>query len=103
MKKEINTILIIPVISIFCSIAILIGIYPYRPNSFFSWIALFVLALPIVLIGELIGDKALKIKYVSKLSSPMRIVFGVVALSIFIICTIIILNSSGPFLGKWGK
>ncbi len=103
MKKEIKPILIIPVVSIFCSIGILIGIYPYKPNSILSWVVLFVLAIPIVVIGELIGEKALNNKYVSKLSSPMRILYGVVALSIFIICTVIILNSSEPLLGKWGK
>jgi hypothetical protein len=101
MKITKRIFFIIPFIALFCSSAILIGIYPYRPNSILSWIALYLLSIPMVLIGEYVGDKLLGNKYVSKLSSPERIAYGVVVLSICIIITIVLLNSAEPLLTKW--
>ena len=101
MKKPQGPIFIILFIALFCSLAILIGIYPYRPNSILSWIALYFLSIPIVLTGEYLGDKLLGNKYVSKLSSPVRIAYGVIVLSIFIIITIVLMNRSDPLLTKW--
>jgi hypothetical protein len=102
MGKPQRIIFFIPFISLLCSFAILIGIYPYRPNSILSWISLYLLSIPIFLTGEYLGDRLLGNKYVSKLSSPVRIAYGVVVLSIFIIITIVLLNSSDPLLTKWG-
>jgi hypothetical protein len=95
-------IFIIPIIALFCAMAVLIGIYPYRPNSTLSWIVLYSLSIPIVVFGEYLGDRLLGNRYVSRLTMPMRIAYGVIAISILIILSIIILNNSDPILTKWG-
>lgn len=81
---------------------ILLGIYPYRPNSILSWAILFLLSFPIVIILELIGGKLLGNKYVPKLSHPIRIFYGVIVLLVVIVASSIIIFSAEPFLDKWG-
>ena len=67
-----------------------------------SWIALYSLSIPIVVIGEYIGDRLLGNKYVSRLTRPMRIIYGVIILSILIILSTILICSADPILTKWG-
>lgn len=102
MNKTQKYFLIIPFVALFCSVIILVEIYPYRPNSILSWAVLYLLSFPIVILFEYIGDKLLGNKYVSKLTSPVRIVYGIVILSIIIFLSIILLYSADPFLTKWG-
>ena len=97
-----RNIIIIPVVVLFCSGMILLGIYPYRPSSILSWVALFLLTFPIVIVLEFIGTKLFGIKHVSKLSRPAGIFFGVIALIVVMVALSIILFSAEQFLGKWG-
>ena len=97
-----SKIIIIPIVAFFCVGMVLLGIYPYRPNSILSWVVLFLLAFPIVISFEFIGGKLFGNKYVSKLSSPVRILYGIIALLVVIVVSAIVMFSAEPFLGKWG-
>ena len=101
MENIKTNILIIPIVALFCTGMILLGIYPYRPNSILSWVVLYLLSFPIVIILEYAGGKLLGNKYISKLSRPVRIFYGVIVLLVVIAISSIILFSAEPILGKW--
>ena len=97
-----NNIIVIPAAALFCSGMILLAIYPYRPNSILSWVVLFLLSLPIVIGFEVIGEKSLGDKYISKLSRTARIFYGVIVLFVVVVVSSIIVISAEPYLSKWG-
>lgn len=90
--------------AIICSIVILVGIYPYRPNSVLGWLVLYLASLPIALLFEVLGDKLLNNKATRKLrSSGGRVLYGVVALGLVFVASIFIVSWLEPYLGKWGS
>lgn len=82
---------------------VLAGVYPYRPNSIAGWFALFVFALPLVLVFEFAGEKLLKPNFVSRLGRTGRVIYGVLVLSSFIIVVLVAFQFVEPFFGKWGS
>ncbi len=87
-----------------CSAVILLGIYPYRPNSLSGWAVLYLASLPIVFLFEVLGDKLLDNKATRKLrSSGGRVLYGVVALGLVFVASIFIVSWLEPYLGKWGS
>ena len=102
MEKSKTNIVFIPIAALFCMGIILLVIYPYRPNSILSWIVLYLVSFPIVISLEFIGMKLFGNKYVSKLSRPARIFYGVIVLILVALISSIIIFSAVPFLGKWG-
>ena len=82
---------------------ILIGIYPYRPNSAIGWCVFYLLSLPIVIVFEVLGDSTLGNKYISRSGRFIRIIYGVIVLILFIGFGYTIFMEAGAFLGKWGE
>lgn len=87
-----------------CLAVILLGIYPYRPNSFLGWSLLYLASVPIVFLFGVLGDKLLDNKATRKLrSSGGRVLYGVVALGLVFVASIFIVSWLEPYLGKWGS
>lgn len=89
-------------LSIACSISILIGIFPYHPNSFLGWVVLYFISFPVILIYQLLGEKLLGNKIIDKLSSSMRVVYGVIAIGAVVVFAIVAVEWFNPYLSKWG-
>ena len=90
--------------AIICPIVILVGIYPYRPNSFLGWLTLYLASLPIVFLFGVLGDKLLDNKATRKLrSSGSRVLYGVVVLGLVFVASIFVVSWFEPYLGKWGS
>jgi len=89
--------------ALFCSGAILIGIYPYHPNSLIGWVVLYLISMPIVIFFEFVGEKTLVNSKVEKYSKTKRIAYGVLILGIILVASMTIINWLEPFLGKWGS
>lgn len=98
-----TNIILLPFAALFCTGVILLAIYPYRPNSIWSWIVLILVSFPIVISLEMLGSKLLGNKYVSKMSRPARIFYGVILLILVLLVSALILFSADPYLGKWGS
>ncbi len=92
-------------LSVICAIGILIGIYPYRPNSVIGWIVLFLVGLPIVLVGEAVGDRLLENRFVAKMSRWARMTYAVI-LGCILIFGLVVLTKSDAFnqyFAPWGS
>jgi len=81
----------------------LAGIYPYRPNSSVGWVLFFVLALPVWCLFEFIGNWVFGGRFLSKLSRPVRIIWGVIIGSVWLFLILVALHFFKPFLGRWGS
>jgi hypothetical protein len=81
----------------------LIVIYPYRPNSALSWLALFCFALPVWFVLEYGGHRTLSLKWVSRFSPVGRILYGVLVMGLFMAVILIASKFLEPFFGKWGS
>lgn len=90
--------------AIICSIVILVGIYPYRPNSFLGWSLLYLVSVPIVFLFEVLGERLLDNKATRKLrSSRGRVFYGVVVLGLVLVASIFVVGWFEPYLGKWSS
>ena len=97
-----NKIVIILIAALFFSAIILAGLYPYRPNTIYSWIGLYLISLPVVILFEYIGVLVLDNKFINKMGKFSRIFYGVVVLSIIMFLASILLSSVEPYLSEWG-
>jgi hypothetical protein len=82
---------------------VLVGVYPYRPNSTLGWFVLFALALPVVLLFEFGGEKLLKPNFVSRLGRIGRVVYGVLVMGVVLVVVLVAFQFLEPFFGKWGS
>jgi hypothetical protein len=91
--------------SIFCAMAILIGIYPFRPNSAVGWVVLFLIGPPFVLIGEWLGDLALTNQFVARMSRGPRMLYAVILGSLIVFGSVVISKNDvlNEYLGRWGS
>jgi len=78
----------------------LVGIYPYRPNSTLSWFILFVLALPVILVLEYGGKKLLSPSFVSRLGRAGRIPYGVFVMGLWLIVVLATFQFLEPYVGR---
>ncbi len=84
-----------------CSLFVLMAIYPYRPDNIFSWIVLFLLSMPAVILLELLGATFLQNKFTSRVNRPARIFIGVVSVIIICILLLVVWEWIKPLLGTW--
>ena len=82
---------------------ILVGIYPYHPNSFFGWLVLYFMSLPLVIILEILGEKLFFNKITNNIGRAGRIIYGVIVLGLFMLLSSSSLLLMKPYLGKWGS
>ncbi len=85
------------------SIFILVGMYPYHPNGYVGWLVLYVVSLPLVIILEILGDKLFNQKILNNIGLIVRIIYGVVALGIFLLLSSSSLLWLMPYFEKWGS
>jgi len=92
-------------LSVFCAIGILIGVYPYRPNSPLGWVALFLIGPPFVLIGEWLGDLALGNQFVVRMSRSLRMVYAVILGCLVVLGAVVISKTDifNEYFGRWGS
>jgi hypothetical protein len=93
------------VLSAICAAGILIGTYPYRPNTATAWAGLFLLGPPIMLFGEAIGERVLENRFVAKMSQGVRMTYAVV-LGCLLIAGLVIFTKSDLFnshFARWGS
>ena len=79
----------------------LTNIYPYRPNTVAGWGMLVLLSLPLVLLGEFLGEKILEASFVSKLPLLLRIIYAVLVLGGVSIVMIFAFPLLEQHLVKW--
>lgn len=91
--------------SIFSAAAILIGIYPLRPNSVLGWVALFLIGPPLVLIGEWLGNLALTNQLVARLSRGPRIFYAVILGGLIVVGSSVLSKTDvfNEYFGRWGS
>lgn len=89
--------------AIFAGLVVLTSIYPYHPNSVLGWLALFCFSLPVWVVLEYGGEKMLNLKFVSRFSPAGRILYGVLAMGLFVVVVLIASKFLEPFFGKWGS
>ncbi len=87
--------------SIICSFFILVGIYPYRPDSIITWLILFLISLPITIAAESFGEKLLENDYISKHGSFFRMTYAVIVIILFVGAITLLLDKLKPYLGTW--
>ena len=85
----------------FCVGCVLVGIYPYRPATALSWVALFLAAVPIVVAYGLIGDKLFSTSFGNRMSRSTRVVYGVVVGILVIAVSWMLLHMAQPYLTTW--
>ena len=81
---------------------VLVEIYPYHPNTLTGWGVLMLLSLPIMLLGESLGEKILEAPFVAKLPRSLRILYAVFVLGSAIIAMMFAFPLLDPYLIKWG-
>lgn len=88
--------------AVFCVLLILFAIYPHRPDSTFVWAVLFIVALPLVLFLEYMGEILFENKIMLRVNRLVRILLGVFV--VLLLCAIIIFIwvLAKPYLGAWG-
>lgn len=91
------------VLGFICSIVLLIGIYPYHPDSLIGWVVLYLISLPIILFFQVFGEKLLGNEKIKKVSRSGRIIYGVVVIGILVILSMTVINWLEPYLSKWGS
>lgn len=80
----------------------LANIYPYHPDTYTGWSILLVLSLPLMLLGELLGDRVLKANFVQKLSKPARIIYGLAVMGATLGAFTLAQPLLEGHLAKWG-
>ncbi len=80
---------------------ILLGIYPYRPNSVIGWAILYIVSLPIVLLIEYVGMKVFEKSDERGLGWAGRIAYGVVAISAVMFALYTAFTTAKPYLVTW--
>jgi tetrahydromethanopterin S-methyltransferase subunit G len=102
MRRSISIIAGIAVgIVVICVGLILVEIYPYRPSGVLGWVLLILIAVPVVLGLEFIGEKLLQNRIVTKMGRTARILYGVIAISMILMIVALILNWIVPQLSTW--
>jgi len=98
-------IIAILVMSPICAIAILAGIYPYRPKTMIVWIILFLAGLPVVLIGEGIGRLLIENQFVAKHGRVARMTYALIVISLWVIAGMILVSSTlfNNYFEPWGS
>jgi len=94
-------IVLIAIATLFCSMLILVGIYPYHPKSFNGWIVLYLISLPITVIFEMFGEKIFSDKLSKKLGHGTRIIYGVIILGLLMLLSVTTVSWLEPHLVKW--
>ena len=84
----------------FFSAAVLIGIYPYRPNSLSGWVILYLVSLPLAILFEVSGTIVFSKGVSSRLNRIGRTFYGVIVLC-FVLFVAMGVDWIEPFLGKW--
>ena len=92
--------LLIAIMMFFAGLA-LVELYPYRPASFLGWVALFLLALPVAVALEALGDRTLGTKFVARMSPSTRIAYGVLVVGVFLGFLLLGFHYVKPFLAHW--
>ncbi len=79
----------------------LLYVFPSHPKTGIGWVLFFLLALPLIIVGEKLGELILNRKFLNQWPSLCRILYGVIVLSV--ICAIIVgvLYLLKPVLDKW--
>jgi hypothetical protein len=90
-------------IALLLSAFILIGMYPYHPNSFIGWAVLYIISLPLVLFFEILSKKLFFNKVTNKIGKTGRIIYGVIIVGLLMILSNISFSWMEPYLGKWGS
>lgn len=80
---------------------VLVGIYPYRPESLGGWMVLSVLALPAVLLFEGAGQKLFHVKWIARLGSVGRVIYGVLVMGSVLLILALAFQVLAPSLTPW--
>jgi uncharacterized membrane protein SirB2 len=96
---------LVPILGVaaICSGMILLGMYPYRPNTLFGWLTLYIISVPLVIVYEVLGTKLLQNRVVNRLGRFGRILYGVVVIGVLVLASSFIVTGFAPHLGKWGS
>lgn len=101
MKAPYRWLIGVPVVMLISGLLVLLNIFPYHPKTATGWIVLFIVAPPLIISLEELGGLLLDRKFLKHWPSPLRILYGVIVLSIT--CTVIIgaLFLLKPLLERW--
>lgn len=81
--------------------ALLVGIYPYRPESPGGWLLLLVVALPLLVLSERVSERLFESPRVARLSAPAPAAYGVVMIGVLLLAIAVALSSFSSSLGRW--
>jgi hypothetical protein len=84
-------------------VILLFNIYPYHPASLIGWVLLALLAIPIILAGEFLGDRLLGASIISKLPQFLRVTYGVIVMGGVMVSLIFGIHLLDGHLVKWGS
>jgi hypothetical protein len=87
--------------ALLCAAFTLLAIYPYRPASLIGWFLLISLSIPIVLLLELSFKYLLGNAAIVRLSSPVRIIIGVIGVTAACTTLLFAWRFIEPHLTKW--
>ena len=85
-----------------CVGCVLVGIYPFRPAGVGGWVALVVIAVPIVGAYEFIGDRFFSDSLGKRMSKSARISYGVVVALAVVALSWLLFKIVQPYLTTWG-
>ncbi len=80
---------------------LLLNLYPYHPDTFVGWCIFILLAVPVLLISEFVGDKVFKAAFVQKFSRPVRIAYMLVIIGATLGAFILAEPLLAGHLAKW--
>ena len=83
-------------------VVVLVNIYPYYPTTLVGWGVLLLLALPILLVGEFLGERVLGASFVARLLRVIRITYAVVIMGGTVASLMFTLQLLEGHLAKWG-
>ncbi len=103
MENTRNRIMLIAIGALFCLMLILAGIYPYHPKSYIGWMVLYLFSLPIVILFEVLGEKAFSSKISNELGSGSRMIYAAIILGLLMFLSALSVSWLEPYFEKWGS
>jgi hypothetical protein len=82
----------------FCVGCVLVGIYPHRPATMRGWVVLLLVAVPIVIAYDRIGEKLFSTSRGNRMSRSTRIIYGVATGIVVIAVSWLLLHMARPYL-----
>ena len=107
-KNMKNLIIVLPIAGVVCSLLALVIVFPFHPVTLIGWIIWYLLATPVLFLGELIGEKVFSEKVGKRIDSDTSRISGnrifallmiyVVLLAVGIGAQLVVYENFGEFI-----